>query len=93
MDSITELLQNGATVMILVIVGVILALIILLSRFYNRAFRGQALIRTGPGAVKVSFKGIFAFPIIHRLEKMDIFFPTMFSDGFLHLVRFLSQHL
>ncbi|MBN1852079.1 MAG: flotillin family protein, partial [Pirellulales bacterium] len=56
-----------------VIVFVLFAFVIGAMRFYRKVARGTAIVRTGgPGGVRVSFAGIFVFPIIHRMELMDI---------------------
>ncbi|HNW93602.1 MAG TPA: flotillin family protein [bacterium] len=40
---------------------------------YSIPQQGQALVRTGVGGIRISFdSGIFVFPVIHRLEVMDI---------------------
>ncbi len=40
---------------------------------YRIPQQGQALVRTGVGGIQISFdSGIFVFPIVHRLEMMDI---------------------
>ena len=41
-------------------------------RFYRKVEQGTALVRTGVGGSRVSFSGILVFPIIHRMELMDI---------------------
>jgi len=51
------------------IVGVILAMF---SRFFRKVEQGQAVIKNGFGGTKVSFHGILVFPIIHKVEYMDI---------------------
>ena len=51
------------------IIGVILAMF---SRFFRKVEQGQAVIKNGFGGTKVSFHGILVFPIIHKVEYMDI---------------------
>ncbi len=45
---------------------------IMLIRCFRKVEQGTAIIRTGMGETRVSFSGIVIFPIIHRLEMMDI---------------------
>lgn len=63
------------------ILGVILVplvgIIILISRWYNKAEQGQAFVRTGVGGTRVSFNGILKVPVFHRLEIMDISLKTI----------------
>ena len=40
---------------------------------YRKIPQGSAIIRTGMGGVQVAFdSGIFVFPVLHRMEIMDI---------------------
>lgn len=56
--------------------GVVLALAVALSvwlaRLYRKVEQGTAIIRTGAGGTKVSFDGKVVFPLVHRMEVMDI---------------------
>ena len=59
----------------LLIGGVLVAVIgsgVVLSMFYRKASRGQALIKSGVRGTKVSFNGMTVFPVVERLETMDI---------------------
>lgn len=74
--------------MILGIVGavIIIALLIAIAKFYKKAKQGEAMVKTGVGGTKVSFTGIMVWPVIHKLERMDISLKTitierMGSDG------------
>jgi uncharacterized membrane protein YqiK len=49
-----------------------IALVIWFIKMYKKAVQGEALIRTGAGNAKVSFSGIIAIPVLHKLEVMDI---------------------
>jgi uncharacterized membrane protein YqiK len=49
-----------------------IGIVFLILKCYHRALQGSALIRTGQGGTKVSFGGMVVFPILHRLEIMDI---------------------
>jgi len=57
-------------VVIAIIVGI--GIVIMLARCYRKVPQGMALVRNGLGGCKVSFSGIVVFPIIHRVELMDI---------------------
>ncbi|MBD3638331.1 MAG: flotillin family protein [Crocinitomicaceae bacterium] len=81
-----ELLANTGLVVTVVVLVVVFGLLFLIARFYKKAHQGQALVRTGVGGVRVSFNGIFVFPVIHKLEIMDISLKTieiarMHKDG------------
>ncbi|CAN5903666.1 hypothetical protein BH24BAC1_BH24BAC1_27350 [soil metagenome] len=56
---------------------VLLGLIALVIKMYQKAIQGEALVRTGFGDTKVSFSGIFVVPVIHKLEVMDITLKTI----------------
>ena len=59
----------------LLIGGIIVAVVgagVVLSMFYRKASRGQALIKSGVRGTKVSFNGMTVFPVVERLETMDI---------------------
>jgi len=64
-----------------IILGVSLLILIGITSLFLKAFRkstqGQALLRTGAGGTKVSFGGIFVFPVIHKMEVMDITVKTI----------------
>jgi uncharacterized membrane protein YqiK len=64
----------GPTTIIIGCIGVLLiGFLILATRFYRKVAQGQAFVRTGgPGGTRVSFAGMFSFPVIHYLETMDI---------------------
>lgn len=55
-----------------IIVVVILGLAAMIASFYKKAAPGKALVRTGGRKNQVAFKGMMVFPVIHRLEVMDI---------------------
>lgn len=56
---------------------IIIGLLIAIAKFYKKASQGQALVRTGVGGAKVSFGGMMVWPVIHKLEKMDISLKTI----------------
>ncbi|SFH32190.1 flotillin family protein [Pontibacter chinhatensis] len=62
---------------VVVMAVVVLGLIAIVIKMYQKAIQGEALVRTGLGDTKVSFSGIFVIPIIHKLEVMDITLKTI----------------
>ena len=65
-----------------VIIGVsiailLVAILLAFAKFYKKASQGESMVRTGVGGTKVSFSGIMVYPIIHRLERMDISLKTI----------------
>ncbi|MEK7954156.1 hypothetical protein [Luteolibacter soli] len=59
----------------LIVGGVLVAVIgsaVVMSMFYRKAQRGQALIKSGARGTKVSFNGMTVFPVVERMESMDI---------------------
>lgn len=67
--------------MTIILVGVglllIFGLLIWIARMYRKAHQGQALVRTGVGGIQVGFSGILVFPVLHKLEIMDITLKTI----------------
>jgi uncharacterized membrane protein YqiK len=55
----------GAAVLLLGLLGVIV-------KCYRKVEQGTSIIRTGVGGTRVSFEGMLVFPIIHRMEMMEI---------------------
>ncbi len=58
-------------------VGIIGAIILfgllsMLLKCYKKVNQGTALIRNGMGGTKVSFSGMMVFPVIHKMEMMEI---------------------
>lgn len=54
------------------IVVIIIGSIIVISTFYRKVTQGKALVRTGLGKTKVSLEGMYAVPVVHTIETMDI---------------------
>lgn len=51
----------------------IVAIVILVSRCYQKVGPDEAIVRTGHGGMRVATaSGVMVFPIIHRSEKMDL---------------------
>lgn len=63
----------------LIVIGAVLVIGILslIIKMYQKAIQGEALVRTGLGDVKISFSGIFVVPVLHKLEVMDITLRSM----------------
>ncbi|VGO11620.1 Inner membrane protein YqiK [Pontiella desulfatans] len=59
-----------------IIIGVVallvLGLLAVIVKCYRKVEQGTAIIRTGVGGTRVSFEGILVFPVIHRMELMEI---------------------
>lgn len=71
-------LASNMTIIIAVVSAVIIvALLVALAKFYKKAIQGEALVKTGVGGTKVSFTGMMVWPVIHRLERMDISLKTI----------------
>ncbi|HMO12859.1 MAG TPA: SPFH domain-containing protein [Pirellulaceae bacterium] len=51
---------------------VIIGLIALLIRCWQKVSQGTAIVRNGMGGTAVSFSGMFVIPILHKAEWMDI---------------------
>lgn len=64
-----DMLLTFAIIFLFIItIGVIL----MVFKCYHKVEQGTALIRNGLGGTRVSFGGMFIFPVIHRKEMMDI---------------------
>jgi flotillin len=67
------LLQGTTLTVVGLVFFITLAFLFLISRFLRKVEPGKALIIISPfSGVKVSFTGAMVFPIIHRMEIMDI---------------------
>lgn len=62
---------------VIITVFILMSVVILVARMYRKAVQGESLVRTGAGGTKISFNGILSFPVIHKLEVMDITLKTM----------------
>ena len=51
---------------------IIMGLLALFAKFYNKVEQSKVIIRNGVGGQVVCFGGIFVVPIIHRYEEMDV---------------------
>jgi flotillin len=72
---IADLSSMSSLLVSLLIGGFLVAVIgsaIVMSMFYRKAQRGQALIKSGARGTKVSFNGMTVYPVVERMETMDI---------------------
>ena len=53
-------------------VVLLLGLIGVIVKCYRKVEQGTAIVRTGVGGTRVSFEGILVFPILHRMELIEI---------------------
>ena len=62
--------------LLLIIIGVaallFFGLIGVIVKCFRKVEQGTAIIRTGVGGTRVSFDGMLVFPVIHRMELMEI---------------------
>lgn len=56
------------SILLLIVLGVIISIL----TCYRKVEQGRALLSNGLGGTRVSFGGMVVFPIIHKLEIMDI---------------------
>ncbi|MDF1739941.1 MAG: hypothetical protein P1U86_12340 [Verrucomicrobiales bacterium] len=70
------LAMNFGGSVVLVVVVAIVALLFAVGIFYASFFRkvkkGTAVVVTGVGGTRVAFDGVMVYPILHRMEEMDI---------------------
>ena len=55
----------------------LVGIVSMLARAYKKVPQGKALVKSGSGGLKVSFNGMLVFPVIHRMEMMDISLKTI----------------
>lgn len=61
------------TLFIVAVIVVVVAAILILNRFYAKATRDTALIRTGAGGRKIIIDGgALAFPFLHKVDRMNM---------------------
>lgn len=64
----TQVLLISIVAGVIIIVG----LLAMFAKFYNKVDQGKVIVRNGVGGPVVSFGGIFVLPILHKSEVMDI---------------------
>lgn len=67
-----SLLGNALYGIALLITFFVFGFLAFILKMYKKASPGEAMVRTGMGDIKTSFSGIFVFPVIHQMERMDI---------------------
>ncbi len=73
-----SLIQGLLFVALVFIVLILVALPLLLAKWYQKIPQGQALVRTGRGGTQVVFEnGMFVVPILHMVEVMDLSVKTI----------------
>ena len=46
--------------------------LVLIAKFYKKVEQGEAILRNGMGGTRVAFTGQMVYPVIHKIEKLDI---------------------
>ena len=74
----------GISPFILVMAALAMMLMTILFIFvgYRKAKQGQALVRTGFGHPQVSFNGLFALPLLHKVETVDVTLKHLVINSF-----------
>ncbi len=73
MKEILDLLTSGLIGLSVLVIFLLIGIVFLLTRFLAKVEPGKALIIISPfKGMKVSFTGALVFPLIHRMEIMDI---------------------
>lgn len=80
MEGLTTVLKGIGWGGFILIILLILGLPAMLAKFYRKVQQGKALIRNGFSGTKVAFEGMFVFPVIHRLETIDISVKSLTID-------------
>lgn len=60
------------TVVVVIFVIILLGALAMIAKFYKKVEQGKALVRNGYGGSKVTFKGFYVLPVLHRQEMVDI---------------------
>ncbi|MGK0187610.1 MAG: flotillin [Verrucomicrobiales bacterium] len=76
----TELFKGLGMFLIPLLIGFVLFIAVIAMRCWRKVDQGRALIRNGMGGTRVNFSGMFVFPIIHRVEIMDISVKRIIID-------------
>ncbi|MBK1790085.1 hypothetical protein JIN82_02825 [Persicirhabdus sediminis] len=74
------LLFETIGLIVLAVIGTVFAFFICLSKCFRKVEKGTAMIRTGWGETKVTFTGMFVYPVFHRVELMDISLKRIVID-------------
>ena len=57
---------------VLIVLFLLIAVGIFYASFFRKVKKGTAVLVTGVGGTRVAFDGIMVYPILHRMEQMDI---------------------
>lgn len=57
---------------VVIVIFLLLAVGIFYASFFKKVKKGTATLVTGVGGTRVAFDGIMVYPILHRMEQMDI---------------------
>ncbi|MFE2755629.1 SPFH domain-containing protein [Actinosynnema sp. NPDC059335] len=72
-----DVITTGFGILIAVVLVVVIALLILVSRLFRKIDQGKALIISKVRKVDVTFTGAVVLPVLHRAEVMDISVKTI----------------
>tara|TARA_B100000809_G_scaffold67681_1_gene64738 strand:- start:7226 stop:9385 length:2160 start_codon:yes stop_codon:yes gene_type:complete len=78
--SVMDTFFNGAGVLVVVVVVFVLGIFALVSKWYKKASKGQAIVKTGFGGTNVSFNGKVIVPVFNKMEMMDISLKTILIE-------------
>ncbi|MEU0483407.1 flotillin family protein [Streptosporangium sp. NPDC006013] len=72
-----DVISTGLGILLAVILLVVVGLLIMISRLFNKVEQGKALIISKINKVDVTFTGAIVLPIFHKSELMDISVKTI----------------
>ncbi|MBG0828262.1 flotillin family protein [Planomonospora sp. ID67723] len=72
-----DVISTGLGVLLAVVLLVAIALVIMISRLFNKVEQGKALIVSKVNKVDVTFTGAVVLPVLHKAELMDISVKTI----------------
>nr|WP_062335666.1 hypothetical protein [Herbidospora sakaeratensis] len=72
-----DVISAGAGIFIAVVLIVVIALVIVVSRLFRKVEQGKALIVSKVRRVDVTFTGAVVLPVLHKAEFMDISVKTI----------------
>ncbi|MEU4740541.1 SPFH domain-containing protein [Actinosynnema sp. NPDC023658] len=72
-----DVITTGFGILVAVVLVVVIALLILVSRLFRKIDQGKALIISKVRKVDVTFTGAVVLPVLHRAEVMDISVKTI----------------
>ncbi|WP_326820383.1 flotillin family protein [Streptosporangium sp. NBC_01639] len=72
-----DVISTGLGILLAVVLLVVVCLLIMISRLFNKVEQGKALIISKVNKVDVTFTGAVVLPVFHRAEVMDISVKTI----------------